>query len=72
LLFYFNPRGGGWAEEQGMKLLVKCRGLIDLQDTKKDGTNGLAVRAGRPVTQLTSSSKRALRHPSGWNKYKLA
>jgi hypothetical protein len=24
--------------------------------TKKDGTNGLAVRAGRPVTQLTSSS----------------
>src|SRR5262249_25589969 len=23
---------------------------------KKDGTNGLAVRAGRPVTQTTSSS----------------
>jgi hypothetical protein len=31
--------------------------------TKKDGTNGLAVRAGRPVTQLTSSSGTALLPP---------
>jgi hypothetical protein len=30
---------------------------------KKDGTNGLAVRAGRPVTQLTSSSGAAYSHP---------
>jgi hypothetical protein len=29
--------------------------------TKKDGTNGLAVRAGRPVTQLTSSSGAVVR-----------
>jgi hypothetical protein len=26
-----------------------------LSGAKKDGTNGLAVRAGRPVTQLTSN-----------------
>jgi hypothetical protein len=30
---------------------------------KKDGTNGLAVRAGRPVTQLTSSSGAATMPP---------
>jgi len=31
--------------------------------TKKGGTNGLAVRAGRPVTQLTSSFDAALLPP---------
>jgi hypothetical protein len=29
---------------------------VETLGAKKDGTNGLAVRAGRPVTQLTSSS----------------
>ncbi len=32
--------------------------------TKKDGTNGLAVRAGRPVTQTTSSSRGSGNYPS--------
>jgi hypothetical protein len=39
---------GGWNE-------VKEEGnTMQSSGTKKDGTNGLAVRAGRPVTQLTS------------------
>jgi hypothetical protein len=41
--------------------------------TKKDGTNGLAVRAGRPVTQITSSEEGDKRcHLINWNKYTLA
>jgi protease I len=35
----------------------------EIENTKKDGTNGLAVRAGRPVTQTTSGLK-GMRPPS--------
>jgi hypothetical protein len=36
---------------------------------KKDGTNGLAVRAGRPVTQTTSDLEN---HLHNRNKYTIA
>jgi hypothetical protein len=36
---------------------------------KKDGTNGLAVRAGRPVTQTTSGLENLLHNR---NKYTIA
>jgi hypothetical protein len=40
---------------------------------KKDGTNGLAVRAGRPVTQTTSSlGGGKLYLLLNWNIYTLA
>jgi hypothetical protein len=39
---------------------------------KKDGTNGLAVRAGRPVTQTTSDQEEDFHHLHNRNKYTLA
>jgi hypothetical protein len=45
-----------WLERE-MQGVVGVRQITQFPGTKKDGTNGLAVRAGRPVTQLTSSWK---------------
>ena len=46
-----RERGREGAERQG----ARERGEVP---RKKDGTNGLAVRAGRPVTQTTSGLER--------------
>jgi hypothetical protein len=39
---------------------------------KKDGTNGQAVRAGRPVTQTTSGPEDGYDHLHNRNKYTIA
>jgi hypothetical protein len=52
---------------------LACLGVIQfVKKAKKDGTNGLAVRAGRPVTQTTSSWKRRCEPFLQWNKYSIA
>jgi hypothetical protein len=46
-----------------------AEGLGGKAPRKKDGTNGLAVRAGRPVTQTTSGLENLLHNR---NKYTIA
>jgi hypothetical protein len=66
----------GQAEAKGMRerkggnaRSVGLGGQEGKAPEKKDGTNGLAVRAGRPVTQTTSGLENLLHNR---NKYTIA
>ena len=62
---------GNGAEHSGRCKTV-CAAVY-FSRTKKDGTNGLAVRAGRPVTQTTSGREETVsNHLNHRNKYSIA